>query len=250
VTSKAYRRMGGLPGIPLGEDKAFVAQLLRLDGKIRYCPNVRVVTSGRIYGRAPGGVADTLRLRSRDPGAYCDEALEPFRIAIKRAKWRGQLRQDFDRAGFLSAGDWSRLLGLSDFDAKRISKSQTFGTAWNAIERASSALLRRPLRPAQLSGQISGARRALLRLRDQKLFGGQDIETESLVAVPTNDFDAATHLQSEEFDGFVSAQGIVGGARPVYKHDIPERRKRAVDPSRQPTNVIFAEKVKDLRQKN
>jgi Glycosyl transferase family 2 len=205
VTSNAYRRMGGLPGIPLGEDKAFVAQLLRLDGKIRYCPNVRVVTSGRIYGRAPGGVADTLRLRSRDPVAYCDEALEPFRIAIKRAKWRGRLRQDFDRTGFISAGVWSRLLGLSDLEAKRISKSQTFGAAWNSIERASSVLIRRPLRPTQLSGQIAGARRALLRLRNRKLFAGQDIETESLVAVPTNDFDAAAHLHSEEFDGFVSA---------------------------------------------
>jgi len=46
VTCKAYRRMGGLPSVPLGEDKAFVAQLLHLDGKIRMCPDVRVVTSG------------------------------------------------------------------------------------------------------------------------------------------------------------------------------------------------------------
>jgi len=204
VTTGAYRRVGGLPSVPLGEDKAFVARLLRLDEKIRFCPDVRVVTSGRIYGRAPGGVADTLRLRSREPGVRCDEALEPFRIAVKRAKWRGQLRQLFNQGGFIGAGDWPRVLGIGASDAQRISRSHTFGAIWNAIESASSALIRRPLRPEQLPEQIAGALRALTRLRAQKLAASQYVEAESLETIVASDFNIATHLTGKELDCFVA----------------------------------------------
>lgn len=40
VTFEAYRRVDGLPSVPLGEDKAFIARLQRADGKIRFCPDV------------------------------------------------------------------------------------------------------------------------------------------------------------------------------------------------------------------
>ena len=108
ITRDAYLAVGGLPRVPLGEDKALVAELVRLDRKICFCPEIQVITSGRVEGRAPGGVADTLRLRSNDPDAFCDELLEPFRIAIKRAKWRGRLRW-LRRAGKLVGnGAWAR----------------------------------------------------------------------------------------------------------------------------------------------
>jgi hypothetical protein len=204
VTCKAYRRMGGLPSVPLGEDKAFVAQLLHLDGKIRMCPDVRVVTSGRLYGRAPGGVADTLRLRSRDPGATCDEALERFRIAFKRAKWRGLLRRQYNCAGFVDAGEWSEALEVGALEARRISKAQTFGAAWNAIESVSPVLARHLLSPVQLPEQIAGARRALARLRNRRLLVGQHVEAESLETIAPNDFDAGAHRASKELDGLVS----------------------------------------------
>jgi cellulose synthase/poly-beta-1,6-N-acetylglucosamine synthase-like glycosyltransferase len=76
ITRTAYCRVGRLPRVPLGEDKALVALLSRQDARIRYCPHVHVTTSGRTSGRAPGGVADTLLLRSKEPEAFCDEALE------------------------------------------------------------------------------------------------------------------------------------------------------------------------------
>ena len=93
ITRTAYCRVGRLPRVPLGEDKALIALLSRQDARIRYCPAVHVITSGRTNGRAPGGVADTLRIRSREPEAFCDEALEPFRTAFARALWRGRLRR-------------------------------------------------------------------------------------------------------------------------------------------------------------
>ena len=60
ITRAAYCRVGRLPRVPLGEDKALIALLSRQDARIRYCPTVHVITSGRTNGRAPGGVADTL----------------------------------------------------------------------------------------------------------------------------------------------------------------------------------------------
>ena len=107
ITRSAYCRVGRLPRVPLGEDKALVALLSRQDARIRYCPTVYVITSGRTNGRAPGGVADTLRIRSREPEAFCDDALEPFRTAFARALWRGRLRQ-LHAAGRLALDqDWS-----------------------------------------------------------------------------------------------------------------------------------------------
>jgi glycosyltransferase involved in cell wall biosynthesis len=94
ITRTAYCRVGRLPRVPLGEDKALIALLSRQDARIRYCPTVHAITSGRTNGRAPGGVADTLAIRSREPDAFCDDALEPFHTAFARASWRGRLRRE------------------------------------------------------------------------------------------------------------------------------------------------------------
>src|ERR1700733_6795573 len=66
VTRSAYCRVGRLPRVPLGEDKALVALLYHHDARIRHCPTAHVITSGRTDGRAPGGVADTLAIRSKE----------------------------------------------------------------------------------------------------------------------------------------------------------------------------------------
>jgi hypothetical protein len=55
ITRTAYRSVGRLPRVPLGEDNALVALLSRQDARIRYCQTVHVTTSGRTNGRAPGG---------------------------------------------------------------------------------------------------------------------------------------------------------------------------------------------------
>jgi hypothetical protein len=78
VTRATYCRVGRLPRVPLGEDKALVALLYHHDVRIRHCPTAHVITSGRTDGRAPGGVADTLAIRSKEPDAFCDEPWSPF----------------------------------------------------------------------------------------------------------------------------------------------------------------------------
>lgn len=60
VTARAYQRAGGLPPLPTGEDQAFHAALRRTGARFRHSPRVRVVTSARLDGRTPGGMATTL----------------------------------------------------------------------------------------------------------------------------------------------------------------------------------------------
>ena len=203
VTREAYRRVGGLPCVPLGEDKAFVARLRRHDAKIRFCPRVEVVTSGRIQGRAPGGVADTLRLRSAAPDAFCDEALEPLRVAMLRAAWRGRLRR-LHRSGSLDRDRrWRASLRVAASEARRIPAAGTFGEFWSAVETASRELRRRLLVPAQLPRQISQARRALERLRTSALPRDEHVETESGMAFAPLDFQGPLDPLDEDFASLV-----------------------------------------------
>ena len=120
ITRTAYCRVGRLPRVPLGEDKALIALLSRQDARIRYCPTVHVITSGRTNGRAPGGVADTLAIRSREPEAFCDDALEPFRTAFARASWRGRLRRLHGAGRLALDQDWAAKLGISAGDVNDI----------------------------------------------------------------------------------------------------------------------------------
>ena len=111
VTRAAYCRVGRLPRVPLGEDKALIGLLSREDARIRYCPAIHVITSGRTAGRAPGGVADTLAIRSREPEAFCDDALEPFHTAFARASWRGRLRRLHGAGRLALDQEWASELG-------------------------------------------------------------------------------------------------------------------------------------------
>jgi GT2 family glycosyltransferase len=204
ITREAYRRVGGLPPVPLGEDKALIAELSRHDARIRFCPDIQVTTSGRLNGRAPGGVADTLRLRSIDPGVFCDDALEPFRVAMRRARWRARLRHLHQTGGVVGNGEWAASLGISPHDARRISCAPTFGVVWSAIESASPLLARCALTPAELPRQIAGARRALARLRKSALSARQHFKSERVMAIPTLGPHRLVHASNQELGSFVS----------------------------------------------
>jgi cellulose synthase/poly-beta-1,6-N-acetylglucosamine synthase-like glycosyltransferase len=176
ITRDAYCRVGRLPRVPLGEDKALIALLSRQDARIRYCPAVHAVTSGRTQGRAPGGVADTLAIRSREPEAFCDDALEPFRTALARAAWRGRLRRLHGAGRLALDQDWAAKLEIPAREINDIIQESTFGAAWALIEDRSPLFARRLLRPAELPGQISIARRWLARLRQCASRARQDIQ--------------------------------------------------------------------------
>ena len=117
VTLDAYRAIGGLPHPASGEDRALADMLLRHDIPIRHDPEIVVVTSARLDGRARGGVADTIRMRCEDPEAPGDERLEPLANALRRHLWRRRLRR-WHAAGTLQSRSrlqqrsWQVPLGL------------------------------------------------------------------------------------------------------------------------------------------
>ena len=205
VRASAYRRVGGLPAVPLGEDKALVAELRRADARIRFAPKIEVVTSARTSGRAAGGVADALRLRSANPEAPCDEALEPFRIAFKRALWRGRLRRLRRRDELSKSDRWRSVLGISGATAQRVVEAPTFGAAWTFVEASSLCLRRQTLAPADLPGQIEGLRRMIAQLHSLTLRTRQNIEPKRLEPAAADNLNIVSDEPDEEFDSLVPA---------------------------------------------
>jgi hypothetical protein len=65
VTLRLYRRIGGAPAPRVSEDKALFEAIRRHGGRVRHPTDVKVVTSSRLNGRAPGGASDTLSLWGR-----------------------------------------------------------------------------------------------------------------------------------------------------------------------------------------
>jgi hypothetical protein len=60
VTYAMYRRIGGAPTPPVAEDRALFDRIRAHGGQVRHPLDVRVFTSCRISGRAPGGMADAV----------------------------------------------------------------------------------------------------------------------------------------------------------------------------------------------
>ncbi|KAB1070240.1 glycosyltransferase [Methylobacterium planeticum] len=165
VRLSAYRRAGGMPALPVGEDRAFVARLAAIDARLRHCPDLTVITSGRLDGRAPGGAADTMRLRCTEPASPCDGRLEALPRALFRILWRRRLRGLHGRGALARTILWAPLLGVKRAEAERIGALVSCGAALAAIEAASPRLVDRPLTPAELEPQIrrAGALLALVR---------------------------------------------------------------------------------------
>lgn len=173
VRVAAYRQVGGMPAIPLGEDGAFVAALLAQGLRVRHAPDIAVVISARLTGRAPGGVADTIKARCEAPDALCDARLEPLPRAVFRYLWRRRLRRLHADGRLSRTLAWSRLLAIPPAEARSIAALPLAGLAVAAAERASPRLVYRPLGVGQLPGQIRFATALLALMRAaSRLRGG------------------------------------------------------------------------------
>ena len=158
VTRAAYRQVGGMPPIALGDDRAFLAKLREHDLRVRHDTSVRVVTSGRLAGRAAGGVADTMRARQDDPDCPCDARLEPFPQALRRLRWRRRLRLLHAGGRLARNTRWLRLLDIPAADADALTALGRAGEVVSAAERSSGRLRSVPLRPSELAEHKDAAR--------------------------------------------------------------------------------------------
>lgn len=156
ITVDAYRRIGGLPPKPVGEDRALFEAVRRHDGRVRHSLEVQVVTSARTDGRASGGLADDIRLRT-DPDHPCDEALEVATSTLRRALWRCEMRQGWS-SNRLDPARWAHRLEITELEVRQALQRTHFGQVWAELEAKSPKLGRQLV-------TSNGLRRELRRMR-------------------------------------------------------------------------------------
>lgn len=183
VTAAMYARAGGIPPVKIGEDRAFFDALRRADARIRHSPDVIVTVSGRIEGRASGGMADTIRRRLVQPDQMADDRLEAADRAAFRSELRRRCREVFSSplpareaigvgfargfpdpplAALLQGGEernaaLARALRLSPDTLAYCMRQAAFGAAWEAVQAASPALRRERLQVADLPRESTRA---------------------------------------------------------------------------------------------
>jgi glycosyltransferase involved in cell wall biosynthesis len=154
VRSDAFRRVGGIPAIRSGEDRAFVRALWMMDARVRHDPSVVVTVSGRIVGRAEGGMADAIRRRIIRQDEFTDDLAEPAGDAFRRYEARYRARRAWiGSVDTTLAGD----LRMSPSRLDAALSQRWFGAAWAAIEAASPILQRRRVRFVDLPREIAAA---------------------------------------------------------------------------------------------
>ena len=163
VRADVHACAGGVPDMPLAEDRAFVERLERMDARVRHALDVRVVTSARRDGRAPGGLSALVHAYAGDGAHPCDAALEPALSAARRAALRRRLRDAW--RGDAPCAGLGRRLALPAKRVEALLSEPTFGLAWAAAERESPRLGRTRLHPADLAREAMRAERMLRRLR-------------------------------------------------------------------------------------
>jgi glycosyltransferase involved in cell wall biosynthesis len=163
VTVAAFTWAGGIPPVASGEDRAFVDMLGRMDARIRHDPSITVTVSGRIDGRAPGGMADTIRRRMQQQDEFADDKLEPAADAYRRFDFRRRVRLAWreQRIDIARAPDLAADLGIPDQFLGRMLHNRYFGAAWADVQASTPFLVRRRVRFTELARQISYARELL-----------------------------------------------------------------------------------------
>ncbi len=159
TTLSTYRAIGGMPDLPCGEDRAFVEAVLAHDLVVRQDPDIVVTTSGRLLGRARGGVADTIRQRIEAPESVCDDRLEALGRVVLRSLLRRRLRRFHNDGRLKAVRRWMQTaLAVHPDVAYQIAGLTSFGAMHLALQDASPRLTFRPLRPSGLPRQIRRAR--------------------------------------------------------------------------------------------
>ena len=165
ATARAFAACGGIPDVPMGEDRAFFAALRRRDAVIRHAPEVRVLVSGRTDGRAAGGMADTIRRRLAAPDAWLDDQLEPVSAWVRRHRMRARARAAWLSGDPEALRDLACRLRLRVEEVRAACGHAWLGSAWSLLEGRSPTLVRRRMAVAELPGQMRQAGHWLVRLR-------------------------------------------------------------------------------------
>jgi GT2 family glycosyltransferase len=167
IRASMLRRVGGMPCLRLGEDRALIGRLRLMDARVRHDPEISVVVSGRIHGRASGGMADTIRRRIVRQDEFVDDRIEPAWLAFQRISMKQRFgllwRQTTEERLHQLAG----LLAIASDVVREAVGAPHFGLAWSRIEQASSLLSQRRVRFVELPREMAIARDIRRRLSNQ-----------------------------------------------------------------------------------
>jgi hypothetical protein len=169
VAAAVYRAVGGVPSVPHGEDRALIAALEQRDCKIRHDRGLEVVVSGRVIGRAEGGMAATIARRMLVQDRWADDRLESPEATLRRARLRAEARLIW--VGAHGADRLAAALGLPPGELAAMMRGPWFGAAWAAIEAAAPTLQRAPIAMAELAEGVRAAERLLVKLKAGLLDG-------------------------------------------------------------------------------
>ena len=164
VSLRAYHRVGGIPAMKLGEDRAFFEALRREDARIRHAPGITVTVSGRLHGRAKGGMADTMRRRMSQPDTFLDSNIEHANTRMVRALLRRAVRRAWSEGSRKGQRRLLRSLRLPPGQLRAALSSPTFGLAWQQIETTSPALRHLPVPNGEREAEIARAQRIVASL--------------------------------------------------------------------------------------
>jgi glycosyltransferase involved in cell wall biosynthesis len=164
VTVAAWRRAGGMPALSSGEDRAFIDKIRYMDGRVRHPKDVWVTVSGRLEGRAEGGMADTMRRRIVRQDEFTDSTIEPARLRYRRIVLRAQARALWDGC-WAESHDFARAAGVPRDVVRAALDCRFFGRAWEILERACPFLSPRRVRFTELPREIEIAETICCALR-------------------------------------------------------------------------------------
>lgn len=149
ITRAMLDRIGGPPAISVGEDRALLAAVERLDGKIRFDCAPHVTASARTHGRANGGMADALAARN-SLDYRCDEQFLDAEILVELWRLRAIARASWSR------GDRQFHIGQTVLS---FTPNITFGAAW--ADHLATFSLVSSLTPKDLPLQITRLRKLI-----------------------------------------------------------------------------------------
>ena len=138
VTVAAFERVGGIPPVPSGEDRAFVDALQRIDARIRHDPAIQ-----RDRLRPGSWVARRAAWRMPSVAAWCARTNSPT-IRLSQRTTRSTPRLTPSRPlGLVAASSPSLAAGLG-LDPLRLAEPSAtcFGAAWAELESLSPVLRR------------------------------------------------------------------------------------------------------------
>ncbi len=152
ITRAVHDAVGGVPAVPLAEDRALARRVAQHDYRICYCARARVITSCRMIGRAEGGMAEALRIRAGSEDYLIDESLEPAHLVLLRAGTRASARRVWE-----SGENRHELYGFLDIDASHfavLDRARQFGLFWHLLEHYAHCLQGERMLYSQLPEQL------------------------------------------------------------------------------------------------